>query len=270
MSRRRASKGSTCSTGRGPSTGPPWPTAGIAFAMIKATQGTYDTQSTFAFNWQAARHAGVATRRVPLLRPDRATERRRRSAFLAVVGPLGPGDLPPMLDIECPDGDADCLGTGVRRERPGCRHRRADVGLDPRRGEPPTGAKPIVYTFASYFASNGIDPAGSRRTRSFSRSPSARPRPRACFTVPAPWSRADAVAVLVEWHGPRHRRCGRPRPVPRVAGRSGDPRAGTAPDEVAVLSRGPKRDPSPPVAGGIGNGRHAAGPARLLLRPATC
>ena len=34
--------------------------AGVDFAIVKATQGTYDTQSTFAANWGGARAAGIA------------------------------------------------------------------------------------------------------------------------------------------------------------------------------------------------------------------
>src|SRR5579862_8297268 len=32
---------------------------GIRFAFIKATQGTYDSQATFAFNWSQAKSAGI-------------------------------------------------------------------------------------------------------------------------------------------------------------------------------------------------------------------
>ena len=84
---------------------------GIAFAMIKATQGTYDTQATFGANWSGAPRAGVRRGAYHFFDPyeDGAAQAQQ---FLATVGPLVAGDLPPMLDIECPDGDPDCLGTG--------------------------------------------------------------------------------------------------------------------------------------------------------------
>ena len=84
---------------------------GIAFAMIKATQGTYDAQATFGANWSGARARRRPPRGVPLLRSDEDGAAQAQQ-FLSIVGPLVTGDLPPMLDIECPDGDPDCLGTG--------------------------------------------------------------------------------------------------------------------------------------------------------------
>jgi lysozyme len=168
---------------------------GIAFAMIKATQGTYDTQATFGANWSGARRAGVRRGAYHFFDPyeDGAAQAQQ---YLATVGPLVAGDLPPMLDIECPDGDPDCLGTG------GMGDTRDAASASPtaiaqrmwdwvHTVEGATGMKPIVYTFASYFASSGIDTAGLEAYPLFlAEVPSTAPGNNACFAVPAPWSRA--------------------------------------------------------------------------------
>lgn len=161
--------------------------AGIAFAMIKATQGTYDMQSTFPANWAGSRRSGVHRAAYHFFDPtdDGAAQAQR---FLATMGALEPDDLPPMLDLECPDGDPDCLGTGADGSAP--------AGVIAARMwdwihavEAATGTKPIVYTFADYFASSGVDPAGLEGYPLFLAQPSTMESP-ACFTVPAPWSRA--------------------------------------------------------------------------------
>jgi lysozyme len=163
--------------------------AGIAFAMIKATQGTYDTQSTFAANWQGSRRSGVRRGAYHFFDPtgDGAAQ---AAQFLAAVGALEPGDLPPMLDLECPDGDPDCLGTGAGGSAPaGAIAVRVWDWIHA--VEAATGTRPIVYTYGGYFASSGVDPAGLEAYPLFLAQPStastARP---ACFNVPTPWSRA--------------------------------------------------------------------------------
>ena len=167
--------------------------SGVTFAWIKATQGTYDAQATFAENWAGARRAGVLRGAYHFFDPteDGAAQARR---FLALVGPLAPGDLPPMLDLECPDGDADCLGTGASGSAPA-----ADIAvriwdwIDAVQAA--TGARPVVYTFTSYFASSGVDSAGLDVCPLFLAQPltpptSMPPPGDACVSVPAPWSMA--------------------------------------------------------------------------------
>jgi GH25 family lysozyme M1 (1,4-beta-N-acetylmuramidase) len=161
--------------------------AGVAFAWIKATQGTYDTQSTFAGNWAGAARAGVRRGAYHFFDPteDGAAQARAFLAVLATGGPLAAGDMPPMLDAECPDGDADCLGTGASGA--------ATAGSIAGRMwdwihtvENTTGRPPVLYTFASYFASAGVDAGGLEAYPLFL----AYPTTASCFGVPAPWSRA--------------------------------------------------------------------------------
>src|SRR3954468_18448069 len=71
--------------------------AGLGFAVIKATQGTYNTQKTFASNWSNAKAAGLVRAAYHFFDPTQDGVAQAQH-FLSVVGPLGPGDLPPMLD----------------------------------------------------------------------------------------------------------------------------------------------------------------------------
>lgn len=204
-----------------------WPAlaaGGVGFAFIKATQGTYDTQATFARNWSGARTAGVRRGAYHFFDPtEEGTAQAQR--FLAVVGPLAAGDLPPMLDIECPDGDGDCLGTGA-----GGAASATDIA---RRMwdfvhaiEAAIGARPIVYTFASYFASNGVDPSGLEAYPLFL----AQPTSGTCVAVPAPWG--SATFWQYSWSGMASGVVG---PVDRD-------RFLGSPDELEALAIGPPAD----------------------------
>lgn len=98
-----------------------WPGAaalGVTFAFAKATEGGDPSQSsytdrTFAINWPAMRDAGVVRGAYHFVGlPLAATLRsqwngdlhRQIDHFLETVGPLAPGDLPPVLDLE--NGDS--------------------------------------------------------------------------------------------------------------------------------------------------------------------
>jgi GH25 family lysozyme M1 (1,4-beta-N-acetylmuramidase) len=160
--------------------------AGVDFAIMKATQGTYDTQSTFAANWAGSKAAGVIRSPYHFFDPteDGAAQAHH---FLSVVGAMGPGDLPPMLDIECPTGSADttCLGTGTSDAASA-----ADIAtrmwafIDT--VQQATGKMPIIYTYESYFSSNGIDTTGLDAYPLYI----ADPVSGKCFDVPAPWTSA--------------------------------------------------------------------------------
>src|ERR1700737_3115624 len=94
-----------------------WPraaTLGVTFAFAKATEGcdrshSSYTDRTFATNWQAMRDAGVIRGAYHFIGlPLDTTPRsqwtgdlhRQIDHFLETVGPLAPGDLPPVLDLE--------------------------------------------------------------------------------------------------------------------------------------------------------------------------
>jgi lysozyme len=162
-----------------------WPAvadAGVAFAYIKATQGTYNAQSTFAENWAGAARAGVRRGAYHFFDPTEDGVAQARW-FLSTVG-TSPGNLPPMLDAECPDGDADCLGTGASGQAPGATVAAGlTAWLEAVRGA--VSQDPVVYTFASYFRSLGIDAGALAAHPLFL----ADPTDAGCVGVPAPWPR---------------------------------------------------------------------------------
>jgi lysozyme len=173
-----------------------WPAVaadGIRFAMIKATQGTYDTQSTFAYNWAEGGAAGVYRGAYHFFDPTEDGVLQARY-FLSVVGRSAPDDLPPMLDVECPDGDDDCLNPGQSGQAaPSDIRTRIQDFLAA--VEQSTGKKPILYTFASYFVQSGVDATGLDAYPLFI----AYPTSAGCFELPSPWS--QAVMWQYSWKG---------------------------------------------------------------------
>jgi lysozyme len=158
--------------------------AGIQFVFIKATQGTYDTQTTFALNWSQARSAGILRSAYHFFDPteDGAAQAEH---FLSVIGEMGPEDLPPMLDIECPDGDASCLyagGSGLASGADITTRMWAFINTV----EQATGRKPVVYTFGAYLAENDVGTSGLGAYPLALAYPSSG----ACVRPPAPWARA--------------------------------------------------------------------------------
>ena len=270
-----------------------WPAVadgGVDFAMIKATQGTDDTQSTFAANWSGARDAGVRRGAYHFFDPtDDGTAQARR--FLAAVGPLAPGDLPPMLDIECPDGDSDCLGTGASGSAPAAAIAQR-IWDWIHEVEAATATKPIVYTFVSYFESNGIDAGGLDAYPLFHAEPARTPpASAACFTVPAPWSRATlwqySWSGRVPGIGPAvdlDRFLGSSADLQTLAigplvGAGGPERPGQGQADAGSLDAGASAaqpaDSEPSLLGRLASRANMAKAAHrrvawLLLRPATC
>jgi GH25 family lysozyme M1 (1,4-beta-N-acetylmuramidase) len=167
--------------------------SGVRFAIVKATQGTYDTQATFGANWAGARAAGIARGAYHFFDP---TEDGTLQAahFVAVVGPLEADDLGPVLDIECPDGDESCLYDGAAGDASAAEihDRMWDFLREVARA---TGRVPVVYTFGSYFASNAVDVTGLAAYPLFL----AYPTEASCLAVPPPWS--QAAAWQYSWTG---------------------------------------------------------------------
>ncbi len=169
--------------------------AGVDFAMIKATQGTYNTQSTFPANWSGSKAAGLYRSAYHFFDPteDGAAQAQH---FLSVLGTPQPDDMPAMLDIECPDGDPNCLGTGASGQAAaGDIYTRMWAWIHA--VEQATGKKPIIYTFGSYFSSNGIDTTGLSSYPLYIADPTGGATN--CFSVPAPWS--SAVIWQYSWTG---------------------------------------------------------------------
>ncbi len=135
-----------------------------AFAFVKATQGDYYTSNEFAPQWSGAKRAGLLRSAYHFFDPtiDGVAQAKY---YLGVVGTLGQGDLPPMLDIECPTGStqaaslADCEYGGASPDSgwvdaPTLNQRIHDW-LDYVAGQ--TGRTPIVYSYNSWFQDSGVD-----------------------------------------------------------------------------------------------------------------
>ncbi len=176
-------EGVDISAGQAPVTWSSVTGANRQFAFIKATQGTYYTSSSFASQYAGAKTAGVYRSAYHFFDP---TEDGIAQAnyFLGVVGTVLPDDLPPMLDMECPDGSATCLGfTGGSGNAPSATIvSRALDWLST--VEAATGKKPIVYTFPAYFPGLATPDTGLAAYPLFIATLAS------CASVPAPWTTA--------------------------------------------------------------------------------
>ncbi|MEP7126691.1 MAG: GH25 family lysozyme [Byssovorax sp.] len=111
---------------------------GVTFAFIKATEGTSDTDSAFATNWQNARAAGIPRGAYHYF-THRSTPLDQANHFVAVMG--SDFDIRPALDLEETAGipSPTELESNVR------------TFLD--RVEELTGVRPIIYTGSGFWMS---------------------------------------------------------------------------------------------------------------------
>ena len=73
--------------------------AGIAFAYAKATESVGVSDKRFAANWAGMKQAGLPRGAYHFFHPAKPVQ-AQAAKFIAAVGALAPGDLPPMLDLE--------------------------------------------------------------------------------------------------------------------------------------------------------------------------
>jgi lysozyme len=73
--------------------------AGVVFAFAKATEGPTFVDGWFANHWKGLRDAGLLRGAYHFFRPSK-DPLAQADHFCDTVGPLGPGNLPPVLDIE--------------------------------------------------------------------------------------------------------------------------------------------------------------------------
>lgn len=105
---------------------------GVRYAFIRVSDGTGFIDSQFERNWREARRAGVLRGSYQFFRADEDPI-RQANLLLDRMGPLQPGDLPPVLDVESNDGQGP--STVARRVRAWVDHVEARLGV-----------KPIIYT----------------------------------------------------------------------------------------------------------------------------
>jgi lysozyme len=78
-------------------------TSDVKYAFVKATEGNTFVDQQFDRNWRRIQEAGLLRGAYHFGRPGRDPE-TQAVHFSSVVGPLGFGDLPPVLDLEEDDG----------------------------------------------------------------------------------------------------------------------------------------------------------------------
>src|SRR5262245_43937892 len=79
--------------------------SGQAFAVAKSTEGTSYVDPTFATNWAAMKQHGVVRSAYHFFHAN-LDPIAEADHFLKIMGPLEPGDLPPVLDLEVDDGQS--------------------------------------------------------------------------------------------------------------------------------------------------------------------
>jgi lysozyme len=164
--------------------------SGREFAFMKATQGNYNKQSTFAANWTGSRAAGVL--RSPYHFFDATIDGVQQAQwFLGEINSAGgflPGDLPAMFDIECPTSSVQantstsCEGSSSGWAPPATVAQRAWDFIHT--VETATGMKPILYSYAAWFADVGFTDPKLAAYPLFIASYGS------CALVPAPWTSA--------------------------------------------------------------------------------
>ncbi|HVO30888.1 MAG TPA: GH25 family lysozyme [bacterium] len=87
--------------------------SGIDFAFIRVSDGTSYPDSKFSQNWTRAKDAGVIRGAYQFFRPEKSAT-AQANLLLTKMGPLEPGDLPPVLDVEVRDGvSKSAIRTGI-------------------------------------------------------------------------------------------------------------------------------------------------------------
>jgi len=163
--------------------------SGRAFAFIKATQGDYDKQSTFAENWSGAKAAGVLRSPYHFFDAtiDGVTQAQYFLAEIEANGGLEPTDLPPMLDIECPTSsneqstEANCEYSGNSGWAPSATLAKEVFDWITTVQEA-TGRTPILYSYPDWFADVGFTDASLAEYPLFIATYGS------CADVPAPWT----------------------------------------------------------------------------------
>jgi lysozyme len=168
--------------------------SGRQFAFIKATQGDYNKQTSFATNWAAAKNAGLLRSAYHFFDPtiDGVTQ---ANAFLTEVtagGDMTSADLPPMLDIECPVAASQSTSTS---QGPNCEYTGNSGWVDTTTMqqrifdwlstvETATGRKPVIYSYPAWFTDVQFSDARLTAYPLFIATYST------CASVPSPWTSA--------------------------------------------------------------------------------
>lgn len=119
---------------------------GIAFAIIKATEGTTFVDNRFATNWANTRANGIVHGAYHFFRP-KSDPVAQADFFVRIAGSPKSGELPPVIDLEVTDGlTAAQVAAGARTFL--------------QRVQQKTGRVPMIYTSVRVFNSLLGGPSG--------------------------------------------------------------------------------------------------------------
>ncbi len=105
---------------------------GVEYAFIRVSHGTNTIDQFFAQNWEGARAAGVIRGAYQYFEPGQ-NPITQANILLDKMGPLQPGDLPPVIDVESHGGLS--AATVASKVQQWVDHVEAELGV-----------KPIIYT----------------------------------------------------------------------------------------------------------------------------
>ncbi len=110
---------------------------GVDFAFIRVSDGTGYLDEYFDTNWQQAKANGIRVGAYQFFRPNQDAAAQAQ-LLLDEMGPLGPGDLPPVIDVEVTGG----LGPAAVADA-------VQTWLDVVEGQ--LGVKPLIYTSPGFW-----------------------------------------------------------------------------------------------------------------------
>lgn len=113
--------------------------AGVQYAFARAAYST-SKDDYFDQNWAGMKAAGVIRGAYQYWRPDKDPI-AQADALLAIMGPLEPGDLPPVIDVEETDG----VGPVTLTDRLGQWLQHVEAAI---------GRKPIIYSGKYFWQDN--------------------------------------------------------------------------------------------------------------------
>ena len=107
--------------------------AGIKFAFIRVSDGSTFVDPQYQTNWSEARRVGITRGTYQFFRPGQ-NPITQADLLLTEMGPLQPGDLPPVVDVE--DSDGQSQSVVIQKLQDWLDHVEAGLG----------GVVPIIYT----------------------------------------------------------------------------------------------------------------------------
>lgn len=110
---------------------------GVEYAFIRISDGLTHVDGQFDRNWSEAKRVGIRRGAYQFFRPHLSAA-AQAELFLNMMGPLEPGDLPPVIDIETTSGLSKAQVAARSKEW-------IDIV------ESATGVKPIIYTSGFFF-----------------------------------------------------------------------------------------------------------------------